>query len=108
MSNEDGAPPLNCISVSLPYRLDPIQKFNLAIPSSTPKFVSLLLLGRGGHHDNLISLWEEVLYWKLHGSILGTLIFISRGRDVFMFLSVIDVNTAAPASHIFGDILVQY
>ena len=60
MSNEDGVLPLNCISVSLPYRLAPIQTPNLAIPSIIPKFVSPLLLGRGGQHDNLISLWEEV------------------------------------------------
>ena len=106
MSNEDGAPPLNCISVSLLYRLAPIQKPNLAIPSITPKFVSPLLLGREGEHDNLISLWEGVLYWTLHESILQPLIFISHGQDAFLFPSVVVVNIAAPASHIFGDIRV--
>ena len=40
MSNEDGVPPLNCISVSLPFGLAPIQKPNLTIPTITPKFVS--------------------------------------------------------------------
>ena len=83
MSNEDGAPPLNCISVSLLYRLAPIQKPSLAILSMTPKFVFPLLLGRGGHHDSLICLWEEVLYEMLHESILRPLIFISHGQDIF-------------------------
>ena len=106
MSNEDGVLPLNCISVSLPYKLAPIQKPNLAIPSITPKFVSPLLLGREGEHDNLISLWEKVLYWTLHESILQPLIFISHEQDAFLFPSVVVVNIAAPASHIFGDIRV--
>ena len=40
MSNEDGVPPLNCISVRLRFGLVPIQKPNLPIPSITTKFVS--------------------------------------------------------------------
>ena len=106
MSNEDWVPPLNCISVSLPYGPAPIQKPNSTIPSITPKFFSPLL-GRGGHYDNLISLWEEVLYWMLHESILGPLIFISRGQDVFLSPSVVVLNISAPTTHVFGDILAQ-
>ena len=108
MSKEDGVAPDNYISVSLPYRLATIQKLISAIPSITLKFVFPLLLGRRGHPDNLISLLEEVLYWALHESILRPLIFISHGQDVFLFPSVVVVNIAAPASHAFGDILVQY
>ena len=40
-----------------------------------PKFVSCLLPGEGGHHDNLINFLGEVLYKTLQESNLGPLIF---------------------------------
>ena len=49
-------------SCKAPLRLGPIQKLNLTIPLMTPKLVSYLLPGGGGHHDNFISFWKEVLY----------------------------------------------
>ena len=49
-------------SCKVPIGLGPIQKLNLTIPLMTPKLVSYLLPGRGGHHDNFISFWKEVLY----------------------------------------------
>ena len=74
----------------------------------TPKFVSCLLPGEGGHHDNLINFWGEVLYKSLQESILGPLIFPFQWARSFLFQTVppaVAVNIMALDPHVFGDIL---
>ena len=59
----------------------------------------------GGHYDDSISFWEEILYGRLQKSILQPLIFSFRGWEVFLFPLTAAVNIVAPASHVFGDLL---
>ena len=40
MSSEDGVPPINCFSVSLPYGLAPHSRPNLTVPPVHPKKLS--------------------------------------------------------------------
>ena len=92
-----------------PYGLASNSKPSLTVLSITPKISHPppIFLG-GGHHDNSISLCEEILNKMLQESILQPLIFSFHGWDVFLLPSAVAVNIVSPTAHIFGDMLVQY
>ena len=62
-----------------PYGLAPYSKPNLTGLSITSKMCLTPIFLGGGHYDDSIGFWEEILYGRLQKSILQPLIFSFRG-----------------------------